>query len=155
MKRLFAIFAVLLVALFITDNWTIKISIPKKAPITVPVKPSPTPHVATKKISDRINHVWQWLKSRSNRDGQRILIYVALLATLAGAVLRRSGAKAAYVGIAALLLVVLAEPIFVGFLGFNYYVRTSNWQYTNFLIIGALEATLLALGYASTPQSTG
>ena len=66
--------------------------------------------------------------------------------------LRRSGATFGHVGLLAVLLVFLAEPLFVGFLGFSYYIQASNWQYTNFLILGVLEAIILALGYVATPQ---
>jgi hypothetical protein len=151
MKRLFTILGVLLVALFITDN--VHVHVPKKPPIHAPANAPPTPKAATQKIDNRIQHVRTWLTSSANADGRRMVIYVALAAALIGAVLRRSGAKAAHIAAAGVLLVFLAEPIFVGFLGFSYYVRTSNWQYTNFLIIGALEAAILALGYVATPQS--
>jgi hypothetical protein len=149
MKRLLTIFAVLLVALFITDHWTVHL--PKNPPAS-PVNASPDPKAAGQKIDNRVQHARRWLTSKTNADGRRMVIYVALAAALGGAVLRRSGATAAHLGILAVLVVFLAEPLFVGFLGFSYYVRTSNWQYTNFLIIGALEAVVLALGYMATPQ---
>jgi hypothetical protein len=152
MKRLLAILAVLLVILFIADNRTV--SIPKKPPVRTPVTGTTTPQAANNKISNRIGHVWRWVTSNQNADGRRILIYVALAAALVGAVLRRSGATFGHVGLLAVLLVFLAEPLFVGFLGFSYYIQASNWQYTNSLIIGGLEAAVLALAYAATPQSS-
>jgi hypothetical protein len=152
MKRLLTILAVLLVILFITDNRTV--NIPKKPPVRTPVTGTATPQAANNKISNRIGHVWTWVTSSQNADGRRILIYVGLAAALVGAVLRRSGATFAHVGLLAVLFVFLAEPLFVGFLGFSYYLQSSNWQYTNFLIIGALEAAILALAYAATPQSS-
>jgi hypothetical protein len=151
MKRLFGIFAVLLVALFLTDHWTIHI--PKNPPIQSPVKGSPNPQAATKKIDDRLQHLQRWVTSNANADGRRMVIYVALAAALGGAALRRSGAKMAHLWVLAVLMIFLAEPLFVGFLGFSYYIRNNNWQYTNFLIVGALEAAILAIAYVATPQA--
>lgn len=144
MKKILVVLGVLILILIISNQATVK-----TPPVKTPAPHSANPRVAGEKITTRISHSWKWVTNKDHIDGRNMLIYVAMAAFVLGAALKKTrGVLWWHVLLFGGIFTLLSEWLFAGFLGFNYYLKTSHWQYSNFIVIGLIESVILGIGYA-------